>query len=130
MLGEAEREDGEGSFSSASIPKRLAIVAAGAIVNIIFGLTVFFILICIAKHDVMFALKQTGLYIGDVFWLMSPFNFSANEAGVDLASSRGVLALTTVNMTYAVRPSVSLLPKTIVSGGDGTQNSPFTILPK
>lgn len=66
MLGEAEREDKEGSFSNSSIPKRLAIVVAGAAVNIIFGLIVFFILICIAKHDVGFALKQTGLYIGDV----------------------------------------------------------------
>lgn len=66
MLGEAERDEQEGSFSKASVPKRLAIVAAGATVNIIFGLTVFFILICIAKHDFGFALKQTGLYIVDV----------------------------------------------------------------
>lgn len=66
MLGEAEREEAEGSFSTASIPKRLAIVAAGAAVNIVFGLIVFFILICIAKGDAVLALKQTGLYIGDV----------------------------------------------------------------
>lgn len=67
MLGEAERDDSEGSFSTASIPKRLAIVFAGAIVNIIFGLIVFFILAIIAKHDIMFAFKQTGLFITDIF---------------------------------------------------------------
>lgn len=44
MLGEAEREKAEGSFSEASIPKRLAIVVAGATVNIVFGVLVYFLL--------------------------------------------------------------------------------------
>lgn len=66
MLGEAERESGEGSFSEASIPKRIAIVVAGATVNIIFGLITFFILACIARHDLGFAFQQTGLFIGDI----------------------------------------------------------------
>lgn len=44
MEGEEERSENEKSFSKASIPKRIAIVAAGAIVNIIFGLIVFFVL--------------------------------------------------------------------------------------
>lgn len=45
MEGEEERADTEGSFSKASIPRRMAIVAAGGIVNIIFGLCVYFILV-------------------------------------------------------------------------------------
>lgn len=45
MEGEEEKSDNQGSFSKASIPKRIAIVAAGATVNIIFGLIVYFILI-------------------------------------------------------------------------------------
>lgn len=44
MEGEEQRSDNTGSFSKASIPKRMAIVAAGATVNIIFGLTVYFVL--------------------------------------------------------------------------------------
>lgn len=44
MEGEEERSDKQGSFSKASIPKRIAIVAAGATVNIIFGLIIYFIL--------------------------------------------------------------------------------------
>lgn len=44
MEGEEERSEISGSFSKASIPKRIAIVAAGAIVNILFGLIVYFIL--------------------------------------------------------------------------------------
>lgn len=44
MQGEEERSDEEGSFSKASIPKRILIVAAGAFVNIIFAIVIYFIL--------------------------------------------------------------------------------------
>ena len=44
MEGEEERSENKGSFSKASIPKRIAIVIAGATVNIIFGLIVYFVL--------------------------------------------------------------------------------------
>lgn len=42
MLGETERKDESGSFSSTSVWKRIAIVLAGATVNIVFGLIVYF----------------------------------------------------------------------------------------
>lgn len=45
MLGEAERKDEQGSFSNAKVLHRIAIVAAGAIVNIIFALIVYFVLV-------------------------------------------------------------------------------------
>lgn len=45
MEGETENSEVEGSFSKTSIPKRIAIVAAGAIVNIIFAVVVYFVLI-------------------------------------------------------------------------------------
>lgn len=45
MEGEEERSEDARSFSKASIPRRIAICAAGATVNIIFGLMVYFILI-------------------------------------------------------------------------------------
>lgn len=44
MEGEEERSDKEGSFSKASIPRRIAIVAAGGLTNIIFALIVYFTL--------------------------------------------------------------------------------------
>lgn len=43
MEGEVEKSDKEGSFSNASILKRIAIVAAGGTVNIIFALIIYFI---------------------------------------------------------------------------------------
>ena len=45
MLGEEERSEEEGSLSKASIPERIAVVAAGGLVNIIFALIVYFVLI-------------------------------------------------------------------------------------
>lgn len=45
MEGETEASEEKGSFTKASIPKRIAIVAAGALVNIIFGILIYFILI-------------------------------------------------------------------------------------
>ena len=51
LEGEDERSDKEGSFSNASIPKRMAIVLAGGLTNIIFGLFVFFILAIFIIHS-------------------------------------------------------------------------------
>ena len=75
MEGEEELSDKEGSFSKASIPKRVAIVAAGAIVNIIFALIVYFILATSYNFQVTnnwssaltFAGEKTGTFITSTF---------------------------------------------------------------
>lgn len=61
MEGEEERSDNEGSFSKASISKRIAIVLAGALVNIIFGLLVYFIIIA-SYTDISNALEALKLF--------------------------------------------------------------------
>lgn len=45
MEGEEEASDKEGSFSKASIPRRIAVVLAGPIVNIIFAFIVYFLIV-------------------------------------------------------------------------------------
>ena len=68
MEGEEERSENEGSFSKASIPKRIAIVAAGATVNIIFGIIVYFILMsCI------------GMYVGTEDTIINHIKFAGEE---------------------------------------------------
>lgn len=75
MEGEEEASDEEGSFSKASIPKRIAIVVAGATVNIIFAIVLYFILAIIfamqSVNDFHFAIKfafeTTGGFIGGTF---------------------------------------------------------------
>lgn len=74
MLGEAERVDEEGSFSKAKVLPRIAIVAAGGIVNIVFGMIVFFILTLSTGTNVSttigeilpeYANNLTNLKVGD-----------------------------------------------------------------
>ena len=52
LEGEDEYSESEGSFSKASIPKRMAIVLAGGLTNIIFAIVLFFILITFVIHSV------------------------------------------------------------------------------
>lgn len=63
MEGEEEHSDKEGSFSKASIPRRIAIVLAGGMVNIIFGILVYFIIIASYTNiaNAIEALKLFGI---------------------------------------------------------------------
>ena len=77
LEGEEERVESEGSFSQASIPKRMAIILAGGIVNIIFGVVTFFILATVIAntnnlHDsfgsnLYFGLTKTKEFIFSIF---------------------------------------------------------------
>ena len=70
MEGEEERSDNEGSFSKASIPKRIAIVLAGGMVNIIFGLLVYFVLV-----------SSMGNYVSQRVEVVDE-NYGAAKAGI------------------------------------------------
>lgn len=63
MLGEEERSEEEGSFSKASIPKRIAVVAAGGIVNIVFAIILYVILITIITGDFIKAINSSGNFV-------------------------------------------------------------------
>ncbi len=76
MEGEDEDSEEEGSFSKASVPKRLAIVIAGPIVNIIFAILVYFILAVIFGMNstggdfgasMQFAFERIGTFLGSTF---------------------------------------------------------------
>lgn len=63
MEGEEERSDKEGSFSMASIPKRIAIVAAGGLVNILFGILIYYIIASISVNNLYHGLVYTKDFI-------------------------------------------------------------------
>lgn len=63
MLGEEERSEEEGSFSKASIPKRIAVVAAGGLVNIIFAILLYVVLVAIVTGNLGTAISSTGNFI-------------------------------------------------------------------
>ena len=70
MEGEDEASEDDRSFSKASIPKRIAICAAGAIVNIIFAVIVYFIV-----------MAASGVYISNVVDSTIP-EYAAEQAGI------------------------------------------------
>lgn len=74
LEGEDERSEQEGSYSKASIPKRMAIIVAGGAVNIIFGLIVYFILMTAMGNNTslivnelipQYAAEESGILTGD-----------------------------------------------------------------
>ena len=71
MEGEEEKSGLAGSFSCASIPKRIAIVLAGGMINIIFGLIIYLCLACF-----------TGNYISNEVQSVLP-EYAASIAGIE-----------------------------------------------
>ena len=67
MEGEEERSEKEGSFSMASIPKRIAIVAAGGLVNIIFGVLLYYIISSITLNNMYLGLIDTKDFVFSIF---------------------------------------------------------------
>ena len=74
MEGEDEESEDERSFSKASIPKRIAIVLAGATVNIIFAIVIYFTITAISGTYISNQIEETidgyvaktiGLQVGD-----------------------------------------------------------------
>ncbi len=80
MEGETEESDENGSFSKASVWRRMAIVVAGAAVNIIFGILVYFILISTVGiqfvdptkdtffNRIYYGAKGTGEFVATIFY--------------------------------------------------------------
>lgn len=58
LEGEEEYSDKEGSFSKTTVPKKIAIVLAGGLVNIIFGLVVYFALVSISGNYISNEIEQ------------------------------------------------------------------------
>lgn len=66
MEGEDEYSESEGSFSKASFWKKLLIVLAGPIVNIVFGLLIYFIIVAVMYGFEVAAVNTVG-FIGALF---------------------------------------------------------------
>lgn len=70
LLGEEQAVDEEGSFSKAGTFKKIAILVAGGLVNIIFGIVVYFVLT-----------TTTGIFVStEVYQIVE--NYAAESAGI------------------------------------------------
>ncbi|MBO4276447.1 hypothetical protein J5868_01955, partial [Candidatus Saccharibacteria bacterium] len=71
---------------------------------------------------------QSFLRSGSHFWLLSPHSRdSSGIANVFILNSGGLLYLDMFNYSYGVRPAISLIPGTIISGGSGIATDPWTV---
>ena len=127
MEGEDEESENVRSFSKASVPKRIAIVAAGAIVNIVFGLLTYFILVIVVYKNVPLAFEATGGFVVSLFESIKML-FTGNVGINDLTGPVGISEVVTqtttiVNYIYIIALiSVSLgitnlLPIPALDGG-------------
>ena len=127
MEGEDEESENERSFSKASIPKRIAIVAAGAIVNILFGLVAYFILVAVVYKDVIIAFQATEGMVSSIFKSLKML-FTGNIGIKDLSGPIGIsnaVSNTTTLSNYIYIISVisvslgvtNLLPIPALDGG-------------
>ena len=100
MEGEDEESEHERSYSNASIPKRIAIVSAGAIVNIVFGLIIYFVLIAIVYRDISIAFEATCGFISSIFESLKML-FTGNIGIKDLSGPVGISKVVSSTTTFA-----------------------------
>ena len=94
MEGETEESSKEDAFNNATIPKRIAIVAAGATVNIVFGIIVFMSLISISYGDIGTGIKATGEFLLSIIDSLKML-FSGNIGIDDLTGPVGISKVVT-----------------------------------
>lgn len=126
MEGEEERSTKEGSFSEASIIKRIAIVMAGGLVNIIFALIMFWILSVIAIGfkdsfaNVGFFIKETIKNVIQIFTGKVTIDDMVGPVGISNVISKTsgafdfVYIMTIISLSLGV---TNLLPFPPLDGG-------------
>ena len=127
MEGEDEESENERSFDKASVLKRIAIVSAGAIVNIIFGILIFLIVISILYRDIFVGLEYTKVFlvsILDSVKMLFTGNVSINNftgpVGISeaVASTSGIIDYIYMMSIISVSLGVTnLLPIPALDGG-------------
>ena len=67
---------------------------------------------------------------GNYFWFLSPANRSSNgNASEFYLNSDGYLNSSSVNVSYGVRPAISLSHSASITSGSGTATDPWIISP-
>ena len=105
LEGEEEHSDEEGSFSKAGLLKKIAIISAGAVTNIIFGIVVYFILILVL-YNLETAIHSTSNFIG-IFFNSIKMLFTGHATINDLAGPIGVATI--VSKTSGITDFIYLL---------------------
>lgn len=89
MEGEMENSTSEDAFNNASILRRIAIVSAGALVNIVFGIIVFMIIFSIKYENILDGLKVTSDFLQSILEGLK-LTFTGNISIKDLTGPVGI----------------------------------------
>lgn len=114
MEGEEEQSNEERAFNKASIAKRILIVSAGALVNIVFGIIVYFILVLIIKKNLIFSMQATGSYMIEFFKSLKML-FTGNIGMQDLTGPVGISQI--VSATSGIKEYIYILSAISLSLG-------------
>ena len=117
MEGENGESEEKRAFSNAHISKRIAIVAAGAIVNIVFGLAVYFILAKIYYGNFAEAFTAVLAYFNTVLESIKML-FTGNVGINDLTGPVGISNL--VSQTVGIKEYIYMM--SIISTSLGVTN--------
>ena len=81
----------------------------------------------LAGHGFRGYSTNSYLYTNQAWWVLSPVNFYNNVEYGLVVFYTGSLNSEDISSSNGIRPSVSLVPGTMVNGGNGTANSPYEI---
>ena len=75
---------------------------------------------------------RSYLYTGEGWCTITPYIFNTNSnVRILFLNGMGQLYENSVNLTYSVRPSISLAPRTLIAENtDGSGENPFVVLAK
>lgn len=103
MEGESEASEDSRAFTNVSIPKRIAIVSAGAIVNILFGIAAYFLLVTAvlqfadpAKDTILNRIYYAGVNTGE--FILSIFDSvkSLFTSGISVEQMTGPVGISQI----------------------------------
>lgn len=117
MEGENGDSTDERAFNKASITKRIAIVVAGATVNIVFGLIIYFILAAVLLENIGLALNELGNYSNALIESIKML-FTGNVGVNDLTGPVGISGM--VSQTSNIKEYIYML--SIISTSLGITN--------
>lgn len=128
LEGEEEHSEKEGSFSNASVPKKIAIVVAGGAVNIVFGLLIYFVLMASIGNyasqeveivDERYASFSAGIKEGDTIYKINNKKIrNKNDVQEILEKSKGEEVIVTIKRNNELL-DIELTPSVITSKDTG-----------
>ena len=118
MEGENDESEHERAFSKASIPKRIAIVLAGPIVNIVFGLAIYIMLF--GFQEAINYIMALGQGLKDLFTAKIGMESMVGPIGIGniISHTNGFLEFITLVSIISVSLGITnLLPVPVLDGG-------------